>query len=765
MFSFFPHPIRSVIPSKNISLDECAALIRDPEHYADITASLRAFTTREERQQLKASGLDFVTFSGTFSRREEKALIQYSGFIAIDLDHLEDLPHARYLLTCDHDMLPAMIFTSPSGDGLKVIYKVGIGEASHGEYFSAILTYLESNYDLHADPSGRDVCRACFLCHDPNVLLPAGPVTLDRSFVDTFNVRVSIPVSAPEPLTDHQAIIANIRTWLDKKLDFTPGQRNRYLSSFSAAMNRYGIPEQTALNELLTFTCDDFPPGTITAINRSCYRHTEWHNTASFDDNSGLVLTDIDQQEVAELRRSEVAELSEARWLSLPVSDSKTGKVEAPSEVEALTHSPAHPLSPSPALPIPPLALSSVEAFPISHLPAFIRDWITIHAETYGTPLDFWAASVIMATATAIGKTHFLTGRYTNNPLLWFVLVAPSGVGKTEPQRKAFAPFHERDKQLIDQYNRDMEEFSRNQSLPRDERDTSMRKPVRTWTVLSDTTPEEVMQSLNGSDRLFIHREELMGWFYDFGRYSKSGEQQSYLSIFSQSEVTVTRKSQPPLKILHPFLNVMGSIQTGLISEMAKDGRDISGMMQRFAFVFPDNCDRPYYNERMVPQNITDAYSVYINSLLSLKTHEGKGSPVNLSPESEMIFSAWADKNTDIINALPVTSYERGAFAKLEIICLRLALTIHFMKWAASAVEESAVTPDTLQSAIDITEYFRQTARKVGGMLKGNQQPDVTLKNIIQFLASSGKKQHEIAAYLSVSRQYVSKILNQNQKA
>ncbi len=756
MFSFFPHPIRTTIPSKAISLEECAGLIRDPETYGDITASLRALTSREERQKLKASALDFVTFSGTFDRREEKSLIQHSGLIAIDLDHLEDMPHARYLLMCDSEMLPAMIFTSPSGDGLKVVYKVNIAEASHGEYFSAILTYLENNYDLHSDSSGRDVCRACFLCHDSNLLLPADPVTLDRSFVDTFTVPITIPVSASQPLTDHEAIIANIRTWLDKKLDFIPGQRNRYLTSFSAAMNRYGIPEQTALTELLAFTCDDFPTKTITAINRSCYRHTEWHNTASFATSPGdSFALDIEDHEI-------IVDYDKEPKLIAPLLQerSKEERSIAPSSDRPIASSSHRPISPSPHRPIAP-SPTPVPPLPITALPAFIRDWITIHADTYGTPLDFWAASVLMATATAVGKTHFLTGRYTNNPLLWFVLVAPSGVGKTEPQRKAFAPFHERDKQLIDQYNRDMEEFIQNQARPRDERDTSMRKPIRTWTVLSDVTPEEVMQSLNGSDRLFINREELMGWFLDFGRYSKSGEQQSYLSIFSQSEVTVTRKSQPPLKILHPFLNVMGSIQTGLIPEMAKDGRDISGMMQRFAFVFPDTCDRPYYNVRTVPQNITDAYSVYINNLLLLKTNEGKGSPVNLSPESELQFSQWADHNTDIINALPVNSYERGAYAKLEIICLRLALTIHFMKWAATAVEESAVTPETLQSAIDITEYFRQTARKIGGMLSGNSAPiPVKTKDIILFLSASGKSQSEIARILGISQQYASKVLS-----
>ncbi|MFN5784539.1 MAG: BT4734/BF3469 family protein [Flavobacteriia bacterium] len=31
--------------------------------------------------------------------------------------------------------------------------------------------YLKHNYRIEADPSGKDISRACFLCHDPNAFI------------------------------------------------------------------------------------------------------------------------------------------------------------------------------------------------------------------------------------------------------------------------------------------------------------------------------------------------------------------------------------------------------------------------------------------------------------------------------------------------------------------------------------------------------------------------------------------------------------------
>lgn len=170
-FSFFRHPIRNTFPSKRLTLGECFQLIKLPYPYGDPTAKLRKLTLPSERRQFKSEQLDYVTFSGIFSRREDRSLITHSGFIAIDLDHLDYAEEVKQNIRYDNILEPAMIFISPSGDGLKIILHVDITICSHVDYFETISKYLHSTYSLAADPSGRDVSRACFLCHDPKIFL------------------------------------------------------------------------------------------------------------------------------------------------------------------------------------------------------------------------------------------------------------------------------------------------------------------------------------------------------------------------------------------------------------------------------------------------------------------------------------------------------------------------------------------------------------------------------------------------------------------
>lgn len=170
-FSFYRHPIRNTFPSKRLTLGSCAQLIKLPYPYGELSAQLRKLTAPDERRQFKAEQLDYVTFSGIFSRREDRSLITHSGFIAIDLDHLDNPEEIKQILRFDDILEPAMIFISPSGDGLKLILFIDITSASHSDYFETISKYLHSTYNLTADPSGRDVSRACFLCHDPKIFL------------------------------------------------------------------------------------------------------------------------------------------------------------------------------------------------------------------------------------------------------------------------------------------------------------------------------------------------------------------------------------------------------------------------------------------------------------------------------------------------------------------------------------------------------------------------------------------------------------------
>lgn len=171
LFSFFQPPVTNTIPAKTISLAECFEMIRLPYPYSDRTKHLRSLLAPEEIKRYKTQHLAFVCFSGIFSRRSEKSLITHSGLITIDLDHIPEPEKLKCDLYYDFELDLAMIFTSPSGQGLKLIVTVDLSQGNHNEYFASISSYLLKQYHLHADPSGKDVSRACFLCHDPQILL------------------------------------------------------------------------------------------------------------------------------------------------------------------------------------------------------------------------------------------------------------------------------------------------------------------------------------------------------------------------------------------------------------------------------------------------------------------------------------------------------------------------------------------------------------------------------------------------------------------
>jgi len=168
--SFYKAPVRNVYPFKTLKLKEIHALIiRDT--YKDITGKLRSITDPKEKRIYKANNFDYVTFSGEFERRNDDNLIRHSSLITIDFDHLENLIEVKNLLLKDEYFETEMLFTSPSGDGLKWVIKIDLSQATHQVFFKAVANYLKETYNLEADQSGKDISRACFLAYDPLAFL------------------------------------------------------------------------------------------------------------------------------------------------------------------------------------------------------------------------------------------------------------------------------------------------------------------------------------------------------------------------------------------------------------------------------------------------------------------------------------------------------------------------------------------------------------------------------------------------------------------
>ncbi len=174
LFSYYRGGIAATVPYAAITPVQLFTVLTSGRHRA-ATEALRAAPVGSPRRAELKKGLDYVTPAGTFTRRANEALAEASGLLVLDFDHVPDLAAARAALLADALLAPdlVLLFTSPSGDGLKVLTKAD-PRAAHLDNFRAYAGYLAAHYaelGLCPDKAGKDVARACFVPYAPDAWL------------------------------------------------------------------------------------------------------------------------------------------------------------------------------------------------------------------------------------------------------------------------------------------------------------------------------------------------------------------------------------------------------------------------------------------------------------------------------------------------------------------------------------------------------------------------------------------------------------------
>ena len=111
--------------------------------------TIRKEEDKEKRNLIKQQ-LPAVCFSGEFSERKDKSILQHSGFICLDFDGFKstkDLLKTRNTLTSDE--YSYSVFTSPSGNGLKAIVKIPQDPENHVKYFMSLQDYYNIDDVAH----------------------------------------------------------------------------------------------------------------------------------------------------------------------------------------------------------------------------------------------------------------------------------------------------------------------------------------------------------------------------------------------------------------------------------------------------------------------------------------------------------------------------------------------------------------------------------------------------------------------------------------
>jgi len=148
-------------------------------------------------------------FNPPFRRRENFGYIE--NFI-IDIDHIaaKELAIDEVRKRIEADSRVLLCFTSPSEDGLKVMFR--LQERCHdyalfSVFYKEFLRQFSEQYQLQqvADKSTSDVTRACFVSIDPNAYynMLCDPVDL-KKYVDTDNPLEALELKRQQEGTDPQ---------------------------------------------------------------------------------------------------------------------------------------------------------------------------------------------------------------------------------------------------------------------------------------------------------------------------------------------------------------------------------------------------------------------------------------------------------------------------------------------------------------------------------------------------------------------------------
>lgn len=233
----------------------------DTVSFIDAIEKLRAEDDKKKRGAIKKT-LAAVTWSGTFHNRAANQLDAYSGIICHDVDGLEPdaLQNLKAKLNiCNHVYA---CFVSPSGNGLKILFRTETHASQHLYAWSAMGSYLQYYFEIKSDPSCKDICRLCFLSYDPDLIFNEDALIIDGGFMEAWycddlnEVIKNLPVEEKPVVAKEYNVTASLEDrFLEichntaiKKYQPVQGSYNMYINVFSLYCLRYDIDEHTCAN-------------------------------------------------------------------------------------------------------------------------------------------------------------------------------------------------------------------------------------------------------------------------------------------------------------------------------------------------------------------------------------------------------------------------------------------------------------------------------------------------------------------------------------
>ena len=147
--------------------------------WIDLVSAVRKAPDKDQKGRLKRN-LPAFLWSGTFKERRNDAFEKFSGLLCADIDKVpERLAELHDLARNDPHVVAA--FVSPSGDGIKIVFRVPVPDDldGHAVNFSSVKFRLETYYKVQVDTSAKDAARLCYVSYDPAAFYSGNAIPLE----------------------------------------------------------------------------------------------------------------------------------------------------------------------------------------------------------------------------------------------------------------------------------------------------------------------------------------------------------------------------------------------------------------------------------------------------------------------------------------------------------------------------------------------------------------------------------------------------------
>src|SRR5262245_61850795 len=190
---------------------------------------------------------------------------------------------------------------------------------------------------------------------------------------------------------------------------------------------------------------------------------------------------------------------------------------------------------------------------------------------------------------------------------------------------------------------------------------------------------------------LLLARDELAGWIGSFDRYSGKGKAgadvANWLSMFNAESIIVDRKTGTPRTIHVPqaAICVTGGIQPGILQRALGTEHRESGLAARLLLTCPPRKAKKW-TEADIDPRAEAALAGIFDRLYERQPNEDDGEarpmPVRLDAPAKSAWTAYYDAHAT--EHAELTGDLSAAWSKLEEYAARLALVVHFARWAAN---------------------------------------------------------------------------------